>query len=293
MIDMEKSMYSINIDYWLYVFITKAHQAYGSKPCGGNAYLYRKPSGYVCCALLYTKPENEWIEVGASHLFSPWQVPKSIRKYLESGHEYLDVSSLLCGAITKFNSSGDGNMKFNLFKLAQVAQTALDVADNVNATYNIPHTDDDDLSTYAQDSSMTGTERTMSMVRAAVNQDWFDLAKLGFDALVNLVSKDPLSYENYLAAISQYIDVKIQQFSQDENLRYVGGECTIEVNREESAVKTKAQMYFKNINGKWIVKEMVGNTSFNCFTAETLDGEITEIMMEGGRKFPISAPDNN
>lgn len=288
---MEDVKYAFNIDCWLYVFVSKAQQIYGSKPCGGNAYLYKKTTGYMCCALLYTKPNAEWVEIGARHLFTSRQIPKSIRKHLESGHEYLDVSSLLCRAITVFNSNGDDKMKFNLFKLAQVAQTAMNVADNVNATYNIPHTDDDDLSTYAQDTSMTGTERTMSMVRAAVNQDWFDLAKLGFDALVNLVSQEPLSYENYLAAISQYIDVKIQQFSQDEELRFVGGECSLVVERHEQAVKTTAQMYFKNTNGKWVVKEMNGNTSFNCFTAETLDGELTDIMNSGGVKFPITKPE--
>lgn len=128
-------------------------------------------------------------------------------------------------------------MKFNLFKLAQVAQTAMDVTANVNATYNISHSDDDDLSTYAHDTNLTASERSMSMVRAAVNQDWFDLAKLGFDALVDLVSTEPLSYESYLAAISQYIDVMIQQFSFNENLRFVGGECVLKVDRQEKALK--------------------------------------------------------
>lgn len=288
---MRDALYSINIDCWLYVFATKVQQVYGSNPCGGNAYLYKKSSGYMCCALIYTKPENEWVEVAASRCFTKRQVPRNIRKHLECGYDVLDVSYLLRRNISKYNSNGDDNMKFNLFKLAQVAQTAIDVADNVNATYNVPHADDDDLSTYAQDTSMTGTERTLSMVRAAVNQDWFDLAKLGFDALVNLVSQEPLSYENYLAAISQYIDVKIQQFSQDEELRFVGGECSIVVERHEQAVKTTAQMYFKNTNGKWVVKEMNGNTSFNCFAAETLDGELTDIMNSGGVKFPITKPE--
>lgn len=181
--------------------------------------------------------------------------------------------------------------KFNLFKMAQAAQTVVDVVDNVNETYNVAVREDDDLSVYAQDASMPGSQRAMLMVRAAVNQDWFDLAKLGFDALVNLVSKEPLSFENYLDAISQYLDVKIMQFSEEENLRFVGGECSLTVARQEKTILTKAQMYFKNENGKWVLKEMNGNTSFNCFTAETLDGEITEIMLSGGRKFPITKPE--
>lgn len=283
-----KSLY--NIKHWLYAFVEKAYEAFGSAPCGGNVYLYKKNNAFVCCALLYTKPKNEWIEVAASHSFAPIQIPQKVQKLFSDKCDYADITNMLITTIKQFNLTGDGNMKFNLFKLAQVAQTALDVADNVNSTYIISHNDDDELSTYAQEPEMTGSERTMSMVRAAVNQDWFDLAKLGFDALVNLVSKEPLSYQNYLAAISQYIDVKIQQFSNEESLRFVGGECLISVDRQGNSVKSKAQMYFKNENDKWIVKEMTGNTSFNCFTAETLDGEITEIMLEGGRKFPITPP---
>lgn len=182
-------------------------------------------------------------------------------------------------------------MKFNLFKIAQVAQTAFNVADNVNSTYNIHHEEDDDLSTYAQDTSMSGSERGFSMVRAAVNQDWFDLVKLGFDGLVNLVSKDPFTYENFLDAISQYLDVKIQQITIEEGLKFIGGECTIKVERSERAVKTNAQMYFKDRNNKWVLKEMHGNTTLNCFTTRTLENEITDVMNSGGVKFPITKPE--
>lgn len=177
--------------------------------------------------------------------------------------------------------------KFNLF---QLAQTAMNVMDNVNANYNMPFSEGTPLSDSVHNYEMPGDKRAMSMFRAAINQDWFDLAKLGFDALINLISKEPLSYEDYLSAISQYIDVKIQQFSDEENLRFIGGECSLTVAHAEKKVKTKAQMYFKNADGKWVVKEMNGDTSFNCFTAETLDVEITEIMYGGEKKFPITKP---
>ena len=276
---------------WLYAFVAKAQQVYHSRLWGGNAYLYKRNSGYMCCALLYSKPKKDWVEVAARHHFSNEQIPLAILNVYAKEQNCIDISDLLYSVIQNFNANGGNEMKFNLFKLAQVAQTAMNVADNVNATYNVHHDEDDALSSYAQDTSMTGSERGMSMVRAALNQDWFDLAKLGFDALVNLVSKDPLSFDDYLAAISQYIDVKIQQFSHEEQLRFVGGECALTVVKEEQVVKTKAQMYFKNTAGKWIVKEMHGNTTFNCFTAATLDAEITDIMLEGGKKFPITAPE--
>lgn len=284
-------MVKFSLELWLYVLISKAHKVYGAQSWGGNAYVYKASGGFMCCTVLYARKENEWIEIAAVHHFSLPQLPQEIRKSFRDNINIVDATNVLKQLLSEYNNNGDDTMKFNLFKLAQVAQTAINVADNVNATYNIPHADDDDLSTYAQDTGMTGTERGMSMVRAAVNQDWFDLAKLGFDALVNLVSKEPLSYDNFLSAISQYIDVKIQQFSQEENLRFVGGECALSVVREDKVVKSKAQMYFKNANGKWIVKEMIGNTTFNCFTAETLDGELTDIMNSGGVKFPITKPE--
>ena len=174
--------------------------------------------------------------------------------------------------------------------MAQIAQTAMNVADDVNATYN-PQYDEENLASYAQDPSVTDKERAMAMARAALNQDWFDLAKLGFDALVNLVSEDPLPYEDYLEAISQYVDVKIQQFSKEEGLKFVGGECSLSVSMDEKKVLIKAQLYFKNSSNKWVMKEITGGTAFNCFTADTLGGEIINILNEGGRKFPITAPE--
>lgn len=284
-------MVKLSLELWIYLLISKAHKMYGVQFWGGNAYVYKTSNGFLCCAVLYARQDSEWIEIAAAHGFTLIQLPREIRESFCEDKNIVDATNVLKQLLSEYNKNGDDTMKFNLFKLAQVAQTAINVADNVNATYNIPHTDNDDLSAYAQNTSMSGTGRGMSMVRAAVNQDWFDLAKLGFDALVNLVSEDPLSYDNFLSAISQYIDVKIQQFSQEENLRFVGGECALSVVREEKVVKSKAQMYFKNASGKWIVKELIGNTTFNCFTAETLDGELTDIMNSGGVKFPITKPE--
>lgn len=278
--------------HWLYLFVSKAHQQHQSPSFGGNAFLYKRPSGYMCCALLYSKPGVDWAEIAARHLFEAPQIPEEfLLRFLQMESNCLDISEALLRMHKLFYSQKeDTEMKFNLFKLAQAAQTAMNVVDNVNATYNPDHSDDDCLSSYVHDTSMSGQDRAMSMARAAINQDWFDLAKLGFDALLNLVSEDPLPYEDYLSAISQYVDVKIQQFSMEENLKFVGGECQLSVDLSEKKVNIKTQLYFKNSNNKWVMKEITGNTAFNCFTADTLDNEITEIMNEGGRKFPITPP---
>lgn len=209
---MEPKKYTPSLQHWLYMFTVKAYQTYHSPAWGGNAYLYKKQLGYICCALLYTKPNNDWTECAAKRLFSEEQLPSEMVNQLKvQDIKRLDISELLLVSVRIFNKHrGDEDMKFNLFKMAQIAQTALNVADTVNATYNVPHSDNDNLSAYTQTITMTGNERAMSMARAAINQDWFDLAKLGFDALINLVSEDPLPYEDYLEAISQYVIIKVR-----------------------------------------------------------------------------------
>ena len=281
------------LNSWLYTFVNETYKVYGTRLWGGNAYLYKTVSGYLCCALLYSKPEIEWVEIATRNVFKASQISSDVLDAFSEKVICVDISQLLYIAIKKFNSLGEEMHMFNLFKLAKAAQTAqttFNIIDDVNSTYNTSYEDGAPLSIYAHDTSKSGSDRAMAAVRATVNQDWFDLAKLGISELINLVSKDPLPYEHYLMAISQYLDVKIQQFSKEENLRFVGGECTITVEKKEKKVVSNAQMYFKNSNNKWVVKEMKGNTGFHCFTAETLDNEITEIMLDGGRKFPITAP---
>ena len=178
-------------------------------------------------------------------------------------------------------------MKFDLFSLAR---TAIDVADNVNGMYNIDD-DADGLSKYAsQDDDMTNEQRALSFARAALNGDWFDAAKLTFDQIIKLVSKDPFSYQDFLDAISQYADAKIALISNTENLRFVGGECVLTVEEENKRVHSKVDLYFKNDNNAWIKKIIEGNTGLNCFTAETLDSDITDILESGERKCPILPP---
>ncbi len=177
-------------------------------------------------------------------------------------------------------------------KALRAGQTVYNTADRFAAEYNTPGGEDAELSVYAADTSVTGKKRLGAAAIALLNQDWFDLAKVGLDALIAKISVDPLPFDVYLTAISQYIDAKIIQFSQEEQLRFVGGECFLDVVREEKLVKTTAKLYFKNTENKWILKEMNGSTTFNNFTAETLDNEITDIMNAGGKKFPITAPEN-
>lgn len=189
-----------------------------------------------------------------------------------------------------------GGVKYGK-KALMAGQTVVNAADTFNAAYSPTYGEDEALSNYAADDTtvtgkITGTERLGKAAIALLNQDWFDLAKVGFDALIAKLSVDPLPFDVYLAVISQYIDAKIMQFSQDEQLRFVGGECFLDVVTEEKVVKTNAKLYFKNTANKWILKELNGSTTFNNFTAEMFDGEITDIMNDGGRKFPITAPEN-
>ena len=137
---------------------------------------------------------------------------------------------------------------------------------------------------------MDGMTRAGEMARAALNQDWFDLARLGWEAFVDLITDDPLTYQEFLSAISQYIDAKIMQIATEENLRFVGGECHLKVIEEEQSIATNVQLYFKNEKNAWIKKELNGKTDYEAFDEETIDGEVANSLMEGGRKFPITDP---
>lgn len=182
-------------------------------------------------------------------------------------------------------------MKFNFFKIAKAAQTTLGFVEDVNSTYVVDDaTGEAPLSVYAAKDRSEGTTG-LDVAQAVLNQDWFDLAKLGFDKLIDLVSKDPLTYEEYLESISQFTDVKIIEFSQTENLNFIAGECTINVIREEKFVSHKVQLYFKNSSNKWILKELSGKTDFKCFVEDALDGGITDVENAGGLKFPILKPE--
>ncbi len=175
--------------------------------------------------------------------------------------------------------------------LLKTLGTVLDVADNVNNTYAISKNTEDGLSKYASKvDEISGSERTVSLARAALNGDWFDVVKLSFDQIVSIVSKDPLSFEDYIDAVSQYADGKAIVFSKEENLRFVGGDCTITVVEELRNVRNDVNLYFKNPSDAWIKKSFGGNTGFVSFTKEALEGAITDIMNEGGRKFPIVPP---
>ncbi len=117
---------------------------------------------------------------------------------------------------------------------------------------------------------------------------WRNLLKMGFEALLDYFSDDPLSFGEYLTVTSNYVDAKAEEISRKQGLRFVGGECLFTVNREYEWVDITVKMYFKNAANKWIMQETYGKTSFMCFTAETLDGEITDIMNAGGKKYPIT-----
>lgn len=169
--------------------------------------------------------------------------------------------------------------------IKKAVQTALSVAANGESIGEVIRYKRD------PDNKTDGFSRLGQMARAALNQDWFDLAKLGFEALVDLISGDPLSYQEFLSAVSQYADAKILFFSDEECLRFVGGECLINVVEAERVVTTNVQLYFKNGKGSWIKKELNGKTDFDSFSKEALEGELSDILEEGGRKYPITDPE--
>lgn len=250
------------------------------KVLGCSAYLYVRSNKTVCCAMIYGRAENVWRELAMRQVFFNEAIPSEILISARDNRQN-DISEQFRKVLLNYKK-GPEDMKDGTKK---AFQTALNLAANDESVT--------DVFKYKRDSNNNkkdGMTRVGQMVRAALNQDWFDLAKLGFEAVIDLISDDPLTYHEFLSAISQYVDAKIMQISSKENLRFVGGECHLKVVEEEQNIATTVQLYFKNEKNAWIKKELKGRTDLEVFSKETLDSEISNILMEGGRKFPITDP---
>lgn len=270
---------STQLHQWFENIIDAVTDELQMKILGCSAYLYVRAQESICCALVYGRVENVWKEIAIRQVFSNKDIPSEILISARDKHQN-DISEEFRKVLLNYKK-GTEDMKDGTKK---ALQTALNLAENGESIM--------DVFKYKKDpnNQKDGITRVGEMARAALNQDWFDLAKLGFEAIIDLISEDPLTYQEFLSAISQYVDAKIMQISSEENLRFVGGECHLKVFENEQNVATTVQLYFKNDKNAWIKKELKGNTDFEVFSAETLDSEIANILMEGGRKFPITDP---
>lgn len=246
---------------------------------GCNAYLYVRSKKTLCVALMYGRIDNIWKEIAVRKIFVKTDIPNEIMDVVitqKDNNITAEFRKVLLSYKRGYEEMGKGTNK--------AFQTALNIAANSESIM--------DVLKYKKDpnNKMDGFTRAGAMARAALNQDWFDFAKLSFEAVVDMISDDPLTYEEFLTAISQYTDAKIMQFSSEEQLRFVGGECFLNVVEEEQYVATKIQLYFKDEKNAWIKKEFSGRTDFDEFYDEALNGEISSILQAGGIKFPITNP---
>lgn len=275
----ENNNYSTPIYMWAKNIANTARMDYGLRIAGCNVYLYIRPEGALCCALLYGYEKGVWREIVSRRAFSLETIPSNLAMLGVGAHNITDALK----DIIIYDKQQEGEeMKDGLKK---VINTTLGVAASGDMITEALQYQKD------PDNPIDPTTRVSEMARAALNQDWFDLAKLGFEAVIDLISDAPLTYADFVAAISQYVDAKITEISTEEGLRFVGGECHLSVIEPEKKVETKVELYFKNEKGSWIKKELSGQTDFEVFSAETLDGEIANILMEGGRKFPVTPPE--
>ena len=245
---------------------------------GCNAYLYVRPDGAICFALFYGREKGIWRELASRRSFALQDLPGDVQVLGIGAH---NISKQLAGIL--FNPQEESeNMKGGLKK---ALNASLEIAARGNSILDAGQEEKE------PDKFVNTNEMISQMARAALNQDWFDFAQLGFEAVISLISNSPLSYADFVAAISQYIDAKIRKISEEEHLRFVGGECQLKVDEKMKKLETKAQLYFKNKKEAWIKKELSGQTDFEAFSAETLDNDIANILLEGGRKFPITPPE--
>lgn len=270
---------STQLHQWFENIIDAVTDELQMKILGCSAYLYVRSQKSICCALVYGRVESVWKELAIRQVFSNEGISSDILISARDKHQN-DISEEFQKVLLNYKK-GTEDMKDGTKK---ALQTALNLAANGESIT--------DVFKYKKDpnNKKDGMTRVGEMARAALNQDWFDLARLGWEAFVDLITDDPLTYQEFLSAISQYIDAKIMQIATEENLRFVGGECHLKVIEEEHSISTNVQLYFKNEKNAWIKKELNGKTDCEVFDEETIDGEIADILMEGGRKFPITAP---
>lgn len=268
------------LHHWFESVLDAVDEQFEMRINGCNAYLYVRSKKSLCCALVYGRVGTVWKELAIRQIFSNSDIPYEILTEVRDGHTN-NITEEFRKVLLNYKKGTDEDMKDGTKK---ALQTALNVAANGGSIM--------DVLKYKKDpnNKMDGMTRAGEMARAALNQDWFDLARLGWEAFVDLITDDPLTYQEFLSAISQYIDAKIMQIATEENLRFVGGECHLKVIEEEQSLATNVQLYFKNEKNAWIKKELNGKTDYEVFDEETIDGEIANILMEGGRKFPITDP---
>ena len=257
--------------------ITKQH--FHMKVSGCSAYMYLRDQAAVCCALIYGRRMGKWQEFATRRVFSINEIPEKIIQNVNAKQDN-DISKEFLAVLLE-QQKGNKEMKNGASKLFQTALGIAAKGDSIADTLR-----------YRKDSrnQVDSASRVAELAKAVLNQNWFDVANIGFKAIIDMISEDPLSYSEFLSVISQYVDAKIIHIEQEENLCFVGGECRFEVDEGLQVVHTNIQLYFKNQNKAWIKKELNGKTGFDVFCDEALTGDIYQILREGGRKFPITAP---
>lgn len=91
------------------------------------------------------------------------------------------------------------------------------------------------------------------------------------------------SIDTYLDIVGEYTDRKIKA-SEENGLKYIGGECQIINSYGTKTYDFEVQMFFEDSKGKKIVKEAKRSLSKDKFLSET-DGKVGKKI-----KFEIQRP---
>lgn len=93
------------------------------------------------------------------------------------------------------------------------------------------------------------------------------------------------SLDTYLDVVGEYCDKQIITAEKDEQLRYMGGQCVVNLNKERSSIVMIVTLYFEDKDKKNVVKEASRELSLSRFTSETPE------QIGLGLKFDIDKPE--
>lgn len=108
-----------------------------------------------------------------------------------------------------------------------------------------------------------------------------------FDDVADFLQKEPLSIDKIAEKMSKSTDRIILNATQKENLSFLGGYLhAIATEGNNSKIRLELKLYFKNSDGKNVIKE----TSSQIDSARVEENSLKELLSLKKISFPVSAP---
>ena len=147
---------------------------------------------------------------------------------------------------------------------------------------------------------MTRSEEQNKRIQENIKSAWencdlLGLIHAGLDSFMNLLfSGAPIPFQRFLEDTSGFLDQYIQETSNQEDLSYVGGKLTLELDKTELSkviiIHLSAEFYFQTKDKRWIFKKKTGKIDGNYFSDWDTNAEIRKLRSTGKLELSIEPP---